>query len=523
MTVTPAERVVPVVEEERPGDGGVDRRVVWAHDRRSVGELLRDADHLARDMLVDVNGDQAGALLRTWGETVQAASEMWQSLPAPGFSVAGLRDAEVMARLQTHAQRMHRAHLGVGWPGDGPSDERLLRIAETFTRAAALIDRRHRQVTPPERRPAVRADVAAARARVVHTLHVASHGVLLSVRKHVDDERHRTHGSRNASETRAIPRGQEAQRRLEVFERLAGAYIAGRFVTAAAGEHQPPVDGVDRLQAALVRWDIQAHRVIVYAPTPANLALTAATQSYIAAATHTIVTAGAAAGTFDEATLARTGPALDATHVAWAGMAGRWRQLFDASTARTDPDLLAAAGEVRAASLEITHETTTPATSDTIAARVDIREAAHCLQQALSAAADLTHYLTDATRTLDTAVPARVALAAYFASDTTLQDDGSPRRRRGHLDSFVSPVDPQALFRNAFVPVPAVVRADLEAATEAAATAASRAMSSTSDLDRTAHTDSHFHGDGLQPLGARRHATVHVQAALPLPGAGWAR
>ena len=504
-----------------PSDEGADRHVVWAHDRRSVGELLRDADHLARELLLDVNGDQAAALLRTWGEAVQAASELWQSLPAPGSTTAGRRDAEVMTGLEGHAQRMHRTQLRVGWPGDGPPDERLLRIAETFTRAGDLIDRHHRQVTPLNLRPAVRADITAARTRVIHTLHVASHGVLLSVRRHVDDQRHRTHGSRNPTETRAIPRGLEAQRRLEVFERLAGAYIAGRFATAASGEHRPPVNGVERLQAALVRWDVQAHRVVAYTPTPANLALTAATQAYIAAAAHTVLTAGAATGTFDELTLGRTGPALDATHAAWAGVAGRWRQLSDASTARTDPDLLAAAGEIRAASLEITHETTTPAAPAAIAAKVDILEAAHCLQQGLSAAVDLAHNLTDTTRAMDIAVPARAALTATFASDATFDDDGSPRRRHGQLVSLASPVDPHALLHNAPVPVPAVVRAGLEEATEAAATAAGRAMSSTSALDRTAHTQARY--DGLQPVGARRHAEVHVQAALPLPDAGWAR
>ncbi len=98
----------------RPPDLSDDPHAVWAHDRRSVGELLRDADHLARDLLLDLDGDQAAALLRTWGETVQAAAELWRSLPAPTPSVQGRADAEILTRLQAHAQRMHRRQLTVG-------------------------------------------------------------------------------------------------------------------------------------------------------------------------------------------------------------------------------------------------------------------------------------------------------------------------------------------------------------------------------------------------------------------------
>lgn len=288
-----------------------------------MGELLRDADHLARDLLLDLNGDQAAALLRTWGETVQAAAELWRALPAPTLTTQGRADAEIVTRLQGHAQRLHRRQLTVGWPGDGPPDERLLRIAETFTRAVALIDRHHVRPSKSELLPFVRADVAAARTRVIHTLHVASHGTGLAVRQHVQDELRRTHGSRDHRETRAVPRGLEAQGRLEVSERLAGAYVGRRFVAAAEGEHQPPVGGAERLQGALVRWDIHAHRVTAYAPTPANLALTAATQAYITTAATAVIVAGVDAGQLSHATRSRAEPVLERSQAAWADVAAQ--------------------------------------------------------------------------------------------------------------------------------------------------------------------------------------------------------
>ena len=54
-------------------------------DERSVGELLLDADFTTRQLLMDVTGNDAPAMLRTWGEVVQSASELWATLPQPPF------------------------------------------------------------------------------------------------------------------------------------------------------------------------------------------------------------------------------------------------------------------------------------------------------------------------------------------------------------------------------------------------------------------------------------------------------
>ncbi|HYN64422.1 MAG TPA: hypothetical protein VES36_07455, partial [Candidatus Limnocylindrales bacterium] len=148
-------------------------------DARSVGELLLDADFTARQILMDVTGEDAPAMLRTWGEVVQSASELWAILPSPvraaGSPRAGSRaDIATMARLESMSQGMHRTQLRRGWPGDGPSDERLLHVAETFTRAADLIGRRGGHIRPTQ--PEIRADLDAARMRIMHTLYVGAHG-----------------------------------------------------------------------------------------------------------------------------------------------------------------------------------------------------------------------------------------------------------------------------------------------------------------------------------------------------------
>ena len=45
-------------------------------DKRSVGELLLESDHIARAVLMDVDEMDAATMLRTWGEVVQAAGDV---------------------------------------------------------------------------------------------------------------------------------------------------------------------------------------------------------------------------------------------------------------------------------------------------------------------------------------------------------------------------------------------------------------------------------------------------------------
>ena len=72
-------------------------------DGRSVGELLLDADHTARDLLIDAPDLDAAVVLRTWGEVVQTAADLWAALPAPpaaaGALAPGAARPDVMAQL----------------------------------------------------------------------------------------------------------------------------------------------------------------------------------------------------------------------------------------------------------------------------------------------------------------------------------------------------------------------------------------------------------------------------------------
>lgn len=232
-----------------------------------------------------------------------------------------------MQRLETMSRAQHRAQLARGWPGDGPTDERLLGIASNLQRAAELAAGPGRRVKP--RTPAAYDDLYAARTRVMHILYVGAHAVGVAVHQHVGYvEAHHDRPHAAARDTRAIPRGKDAMTRFSAFEQLAGRYVGGRFSQRMAGQHYTPPGDTSRLHEALVRWDIQAHRTMAVAPSTPNLHLVTRTQAMIMTASTAILNAAASAGRIDvDDYQHRLAPALDDNQQLWARAANRWGML----------------------------------------------------------------------------------------------------------------------------------------------------------------------------------------------------
>lgn len=419
-------------------------------DQRTIGELLLDADFQARQLLLDVVGDDASAMLRTWGEVVQAAGDLWASLPTstPGRPV----DDPSMRRLETMSQGQHRTQLKQGWPGEGPADERLLSIADNFQRATELAAGPGRQARPTSE-PA-RADLNAARMRVMHTLYVSAHAVGMAIHQHINDVRTTADNHSSMRDTRGIPRGQDAAIRIGTFEQLAGGYIGNRFSRAIAGEHHTPPWGTGRLHQALTSWDIQAHRTLATTPTVANLHLIAHTQAFVAAASTAILEAASATDRLDrDAYQHRLAPALDSSQEAWARTASRWGALISRGE-RGEPALMHASNEVRAAGTAVAFDRTHWATPAVMAGRVDLAEAATSVQQAMIAGAELTCAYRDV-------VEQEPHLAGSARTLLAWTQDASTNRaaRMGHeADDEAAIVPPGAVFANRAVAVPDLVR-----------------------------------------------------------------
>jgi hypothetical protein len=475
--------------DARPGYAAVDEAlfdddaiVPTTRDVRSVGEMLFDVDYLARQMLIDVTGDDAGHLLRGWPDVVFAAADVWNALPPRRDPATGDPEPD-MDRLQTLAEGI-QSSLRTGWPGIGASDPRATQIADTLARAARLVERYAGEI--PAEQAAVRQDLDAARTRIMHGLYVTAHAIGVALHQHGRD-RHRdasTAGrplplSTRRSPYAVAPTGQWIHR-LTVCETAAGNYLNGNFPQALAGEATRPLHDPGRLQRALTAWDIQAHRTLASAPTPTNVLLVTRTQGLIAGAGLVLVDAAAAANLLPSpaATGDRLLPAINHAGRAWSNLAGRWSDL-KVPAARLDGDLVGAAAEVRAASRELTHDKTTMASLEEISTRPGLGRAATAILHALEAGAELAYIVREQADNPDLTGPARaLSIRAHNDVETGLL---SSHYAAGDI-VWVSPAD---IIAKRHIPLPPPVAealretgARLAQAAHAAAAAATVALGS---------------------------------------------
>ena len=452
-------------------------------DKRSVGELLLESDHIARAILMDVDEMDAGTMLRTWGEVVQAASELWQALPPatppqPGTGEHPPDSADLaIEQLQAMSETLHRTGQRRVWPGDGPADERLLGIAESFTRAADLISR-HATPRPPLSEPE-RRDLQAARARIMHTLYIGSHGVAVAVGRRVRELEMKISTRGGLTTGDSLRQVRAAHARLTAFEQQAGAVVKGTYPRDLTGEHrEPPAAG--RLAQALATWDVQAHRTLVAGVNTADLMLTARTQSLVLSACNTLTRAAADSGRLDrQQCMTRLSPALETSQQRWETMAGLWKDLTPPASRRVYPDLARAALETRGALHELLRDGTTIAHASLIAQRTDLSRIGRLTQQILATNLDLAHVTHDATTNPELTGAARAVNTLAIA---TRRHD--PRAAQSIDDSPLAAwVEPRDLLTNRAVPLPSHVRSGLTAAAGSLVDVNRTAMSGAGFLD----------------------------------------
>jgi hypothetical protein len=391
-----------------------------AGDARSVGELLVDADYQARTLLLDAEAAAAPGLLRAWAETVTAAADLWNAFPGREYAgVAGRRTIERVAELATSVQ----ADLDTArWPGAGAGDYRMHDITDNLTRARHLVDKYGSEIAPDE--PRVQKDLEAARTRVVHTLYIATHGVVVALN---EDGRQRASDPTRTEAIRAaaasyrgryeVGPGVRWADRLGVAERVLGNYLQpGHYAETLEHEQTAPVEGLPRLREALARFDIQAHRTLVEAPNAGNLVLATRTEGMFFGAALVLARAAAETRHLDASVdFARLEHGLTTAGEAWMGLARRWRDLMPQG-ARLDPALGAAAAQLRAACRELTHTGDHLADATAIAQRVDLTAALPVIAHYVDAAAEVAGATRPALRDPDLVAPSR-AVVRRLATD----------------------------------------------------------------------------------------------------------
>ena len=211
----------------------------------------------------------------------------------------------------------------------------------------------------------------------------------------------------------------------------------------------------DRLASALAVWDIQGHRSLAAHPSPPNLTCVARVQALIATASGVVAEAATQLGLVEPAASERFATLVDASQIAWTRAANRWSELIDPA-ARTDPKLLGAASEVRAALAAAAHDQLGWAAAEVIAARLNVPTAVVQLQLATAAAVDMAHLTRDIALTEATLTGPARAIAMRAQSDVERDVDRGESRYLG-VD-WVTAGDVRA---NRIIPIPDPVRRGL--------------------------------------------------------------
>ncbi len=425
---------------------------------RSVGELLIDSDHLARAVLAEAGAQDPAAVVRTWPEVVQAAGQVWRALqPYHQQAVADEVRRQVQSdrfeRLVLTGRAFHEAVRGGGWPGPGPAQASLAAAAENLSRAAELIAGGGPPVGPL--RPAQRADVQAALTRVTHALYVSTHGVDLALRAQRRDVAAITRPGRSWPAGQSRGWFDARVRQVQVFEQVCRDNLGLGWPAALAGAHQ---DGVP-LAGALATWNLRAHRVLAATENPADLLLAAQATTMVLRLGGQILSAAGEVGDLAPATWPRLTATWSAAQDRWSALTTSWASLLPPATRRFDPQLRDGAAAVRSALTSVVFDGPVPAAPRTIAARVDLPEAARAIAEATTAAASLAQMLTQATASRDLPAPAR-----------------SIWRFATHHTSTTSPVSAADYANNRPVALPAPVRAELVTAARTTAAATQAAL-----------------------------------------------
>lgn len=380
-------------------------------EARTVGEMLVEVDRQARSLLLDIEGDHAGSLIRSWPELVNAAGGLWAALPTAGTTPR--HQVLPMERLVAHAASVGNS-LTLGWPGPGAPDARVALMAETLQGAAWLVRRYGAQI--PTQSPLVRRDIQAARSMTMHSLHLVAHAGVVALNAHGRD---RYWDAKGAGERISLsqlhppyviaPTGNWYDR-FAAAETIALKYLATRHAADASDTGSPPSVDHHRVARALAGWDIQAHRTLVGRSCAADHAIIARTQSLIADVGALLVSAtrfggstpdGVGSGSDD-----RLASALSESSAAWSNLASRWGDLRGPSD-RPDPRLERAAAELHAAYREITHNATTPLPQAAIGRHPALDHALSANLGAIETSVELTDLFVEKSKQPGLVGPAR--------------------------------------------------------------------------------------------------------------------
>jgi hypothetical protein len=484
---------------------------VPARERRTVGELLADSDALTRETLLDVTPSHGPAMVRAWGEVVQSAAQLWAVLRP--VSLAAPSGPDLMVRLRGLGEGIGRSSVGHR-PGPGPKDQRLLEIADNLSRARNLVERYGQDVQPTDAE--ARADIAAARARVMHTLYVGAHGTAVALREYANDLRDRLRvDSRRRlpiglrPTVREIEAAEAMFSRFEVFEQVAAGYVAAHPVTASVLDEVRATPPTSRLQSPLAAWDIQVHRTLATDTDAADLVRIGRVQALIASATAVVTEAAGEKIEIGPDMVGRVTVSLDAAQVAWSRLAKRWGELTSQDS-RGDAALTRAASEVRAAISAIACNPTGWASPDEIASRDDLTRLLKSLHLSMVGGVDVAHVAREVAATHPTlTAPARV-IAMRAQGEAEIAEEQGITAYEG-----ITWASSRQIATNQLIPLPEPARRGLVNLTNDVIATCNRAVAAAAPLDPSESAQPKRSGPPPAPRRSGQSRTMRRQEPAP--------
>lgn len=390
----------------------------------SVGELLELADRQARDLLHEAPYRDGKAMLRAWGEVVDAAGQLWRAIPARGRDTAApVRPVGVMDQLEAGVLALtRRVRTGRSVDGD------LEAIGGLFTRAAAAVED---SGVSSIRTEAAARDAFAARVSIMHTLYLTGHAVSLGLRRIEPLD----------------PAGTARLRAgVDAATDLALSYHQGAYPDALDHVHRDWIDP-DRLGQAVSTWALTTDRVLAGPVTGRDVETVVGTALVTTAHARVLWRIAHESGHADAVQFrTRLGPALDASTQAWARLHGMLRPLVH-PTERPTQELLTLSTDLRCALGQLASDRLAVGPQSSLAALVDLSETTGALRRFHASAAGVAARVQEVVQRGEVSVNAVAASRAIRTVHCRRLESTS--RRTPHSEGSTAWYEPprQALAR----------------------------------------------------------------------------
>jgi hypothetical protein len=479
---------------------------VSAGEDRTVAELLDDSNGLAREALLDMSADRALGMVRGWPQLTQSAAELWAVLPPDPTSRAMLIRSPSWQRF---GRAVDRSVAAGHWPGQGPREEAWEQIASNFVRARRLLQ--GQPVAPEAVSTDRQVDPTTANSQILHALYVAAHATAIALTGYQRDLQDRLEVAPRRRQplverptTLEVESAGDMIARFDAIEQLAAGSMAARRRNVADQPATSRRPAATRLAAALAAWEIQAHRTLANQPDPADLVRVARVQALIATTTVVVGEAAARRGEIDAGVIDRLTPALENAQLAWSRSARRWAELTTAAS-RTDPALVDAASQLRAAIRAAVSTQTGWATPEQIAGRIDLPATVMTLQRSMVASVELANV----TREIAADHPRLAAPARIIAMRTQGEAEIAIEQGETRFEG-VKWVTPQQIRANQIIPLPEPARRGLVNAATDVAAATNQAVAAAAHLQLTEQAPS------VAVDGARRVGRAATEREIPV-------